>query len=30
MPIEWALVKRLTRVKKFRRMSSQIDALRGY
>lgn len=30
LPVEWGLVKMLTRVKKFRRMSSQIDALRGY
>lgn len=30
MPVEWGLVKMAGRIKKFRRMSSQIDALRGY
>lgn len=30
LPVEWGMVKMLTRMKKFRRMNSQIDALRGY
>lgn len=30
LPVEWRMMKMLGRVKRFRRVSSQIDALRGY